>query len=199
MLRSLTLALALTLAAAPAFAKPGTWTIDSTHSSIVFSVKHLMVTDVKGEFGKITGTATLDFEKPSSDSVEATVDVATINTRDEKRDGHLKSPDFLDLAKFPTMTFKSTKIENGKMTGDLTIHGVTKSVTFDLKGPYKPIKTPWGSVVTAASATTVIKRGDFGLKWNKALEAGGVVVGEDVTITIDVELQGPKPETAAKK
>jgi polyisoprenoid-binding protein YceI len=197
-----TAAAALLFGAAPAFAKTTSWTIDPTHSSVVFKVRHMMVTDVFGEFGKISGTATIDFENPTADAVEATVDAGSVSTRDEKRDGHLKSPDFFDVAKFPSLTFKSKKSvkagEGIKLTGDLTIHGVTKEVTFEVTGPAHPIKAPWGSVITAASGTVKINRGDYGLKWNKAVEAGGVLVGEEVTINITLELIAAAPPTAKK-
>jgi polyisoprenoid-binding protein YceI len=174
--------------------KPGTttWNIDPAHSSAQFSVRHMMISSVKGEFTKITGRAVYDPEKPESLSAEATIDVNTINTREPDRDNHLKSADFFDVAKFPTITFKSKRATKGpdglKLTGDLTIHGVTREVTLDVEGPTPPLKDPWGFTRVGASATTRINRKDFGLTWNQALEAGGVLVGDEVKITVDVEL-----------
>ena len=189
------------LAAAPAVAKPTSWTIDPAHSSAGFIVRHMMVSNVHGEFGKVAGTITFDADNPAQSKVDATVDVSTINTHEEKRDGHLKSPDFFDVAKFPTMTFKSKKIwKEGagyKMTGDLTMHGVTKEVTFDVTGPTKPIKSPFGDVRAGATAAARVNRYDWGLKWNKAVE-GGDLVGQDVVIGLDVELVEKKPEQAKK-
>jgi len=178
-------------APAPAAATT-TWEIDSAHSAAQFSVKHLMVSNVRGEFGKVTGTVVLDTKDITKSTVEASIDVGTINTREEKRDGHLKSPDFFDVAKFPTITFKSKKVAGTaghlKVTGDLTLHGVTKEVTLDVEGPAKEAKDPYGNIKSGAEAKTKINRKDYGLGWNKALETGGVVVGEEVAITLDVEL-----------
>jgi polyisoprenoid-binding protein YceI len=178
------------------------WEIDSSHSSAQFSVRHLMVSNVRGEFGKVTGTVDFDAKDPSKAKVEATIDAGTINTREQKRDEHLKSPDFFDVAKYPTITFKSKKVVAAgagklKVTGDLTIHGVTKEVTLDVEGPAMETKDPWGNQRTGAQATTKINRKDFGLKWNKVLDGGGVAVGDEVTITIDVEMT-KKVDKAAK-
>jgi polyisoprenoid-binding protein YceI len=169
------------------------WVVDGSHSSAGFSVKHLMITNVRGEFQKVEGKVTYDAAKPEATTIEATIDVASLNTRDEKRDGHLKSPDFFDVEKFPTLTFKSksTKAKSKEelsVTGDLTIHGVTKEVVLEVEGPSAPTGDPWGNVRIGATATTKIKREDFGLAWNAALEAGGVLVGSEVKITIDVSL-----------
>ena len=215
MIRSLVPALVFALAV-PAFAKggdapkaadvkaaPAVWEIDSAHTAATFSVRHMMVSKVRGEFGKVSGSVTVPGADFTKATVEATIDASSINTRDEKRDGHLKSPDFFDVAKFPTLTFKSKKIERAaaagrhKMTGDLTIHGVTKEVAFDVEGPSPETKNPWGVGVVGASATATVNRKDFGLNWNKALEAGGVLVGDEITITLDVELNRKAPE--AKK
>lgn len=186
------------------------WDIDSGHSSAQFSVRHLMVSNVRGEFGKVSGTVDYDAKDPGKAKVEATIDAGTISTRDEKRDGHLKSPDFFDVAKFPTITFKSKRVQSAgagkvKLVGDLTIHGVTKEVTLDVEGPSAEMKDPWGNVKAGATATTKINRKDFGLTWNKSLDGGGVVVGDEVTITIDVELlkkadkAAPAPKAAPAK
>ncbi|MCK6544732.1 YceI family protein [Myxococcota bacterium] len=195
-LASLTLAAML---AAPSAAQASQWELDASHSRIGFKVRHMMVTNTRGQFSKFTGTVNLDDKNPVKSSVELSIDVDSIDTADEKRDGHLKSPDFFDAAKFPKMTFKSTKIEKAgkgyKVTGDLTIRDVTKPVTLTVEGPAKPAKDPWGNMRSGVSATGVINRKDFGLTWNAALETGGVAVGEEVTLEIEVELM-QKPAAA---
>ena len=183
--------LALAFASAPLFAQGTTWQIDSAHTSAQFAVKHLMVSTVRGQFNKTTGTATWDGKDFTAASVDVVIDVSTINTREPRRDEHLKSADFFDVAKYPTITFKSTKVEavspgKLKMTGDMTMRGVTKPVVFDVEGPSAVLKEQNGTRV-GASATTRIKRSDFGLTWNRAIEAGGVAVSDEVAITIDVE------------
>jgi polyisoprenoid-binding protein YceI len=184
--------LAFVIAAALPAAAQHLYKIDSTHSSAQFSVTHMMISKVNGEFQKVSGTVYMDPEKPENDKIEATIDTTTISTRDEKRDGHLKSPDFFDVAKFPELTFKSTgaSMENGKLMvhGDLTLHGVTKPVTLAVEGPSAEIKDPQGNLRVGASATTKINRKDFGLMWSKTIDGGGMVVGDDVNINIDVEL-----------
>lgn len=177
----------------PSFAFAGTYAIDEAHSSAQFSVKHMMVANVKGEFTKLSGSAVLDDKNPKKNKIDATIDASTINTRNEKRDGHLKSPDFFDTAKHPTITFKSTevkKVGEGKYEakGNLTMRGVTKAVVLEVEAPATEIKDPYGNVKRGATATTTINRKDFGLNWNAALETGGVVVGDEVKVTIDVEL-----------
>ena len=169
-----------------------TWKIDPAHSSADFKVKHMMISHVKGSFAGITGTLTEHATDSSLSSVEASIDLTTINTGDANRDGHLKSADFFDVEKFPAMTFKSTTVtkkgeDEYAVTGDLTIHGVTKPVTFAVEGPSAPGKDPWGQTKIGLSATTKINRKDFGLGWNSALETGGVLVGEDVAITLEVQ------------
>jgi polyisoprenoid-binding protein YceI len=169
-----------------------TWNLDPIHSSAQFKVKHMMISNVKGEFHSIKGSVTLDSADITKSSVEATIDVSTINTREEQRDGHLKSADFFDVAKFPTMTFKSTEIRKTgvdtlAVSGDLTIHGVARNVVLDVEGPTAPIKDPYGNTRIGLSATTHVNRKDFGLTWNGALEAGGIIVGEEVAITLDLE------------
>lgn len=165
--------------------------IDPTHSSVHFSVRHMMVSNVRGEFSKVSGVIAYDPQNHADASVEATIDVASINTRDTQRDAHLKSPDFLDLERFPVITFKSTKVEphegGGKLTGDLTIHGVTHPITLDVEGPTPEVKDPWGKQRAGMSATAKLSRKDFGLTWNAALETGGVLVGDEVKITLDIE------------
>lgn len=195
-MRKALMLVALTMS--PLCAQMAEWTIDGAHSAAQFSVRHLMVSTVRGQFGKVSGKVSFDSANLIKSSVEATVDVASIDTREPKRDAHLKSPDFFDVEKFPTMTFKSTSVrpvEPGKlqMTGDLTIHGVTRQVTFDVEGPSAPVNAGRGQK-SGASATAKIKRSDFGITWNRAIEAGGVTVGDEVTITIDVELNKAAPQ-----
>jgi polyisoprenoid-binding protein YceI len=187
----LLLAIALT-AAAPIVVHADTWQIDPNHTNVEFTVRHLMISNVKGQFEKTTGTITTDPANPAASSIDATIDASSVNTRVAMRDDDLKSPDFLDVAKYPTITFKSTKVEAdgaGKwnVTGDLTLHGVTKPVVLAVEATGTPIKDPMGTTRVGASATTKINRKDFGLTWNKALEAGGVVVGDEVAISIDLE------------
>jgi polyisoprenoid-binding protein YceI len=169
-----------------------TYTIDPAHSTAEFKVRHLMVANVKGHFSGITGTVVIDPGSPENSHVEATIDTTTIHTRDEQRDAHLKSADFLDVEKFPSIKFVSKKIAGSdgewKVTGDLAIHGVTKEVTLDVEGPAPEAKDPWGNVKTGATATTKINRKEFGLVWNVALETGGVLVGDDIAITLELEL-----------
>jgi polyisoprenoid-binding protein YceI len=199
--RSFALACTLALASAPLFAQGTTWQIDAAHTSAQFAVKHMMVSTVRGQFNKTTGTVTWDGKDFATASVDVVIDATSINTRETRRDDHLRSADFFDVAKYPTLTFKSTKIQAAgpgklKMTGDLTMHGVTKQVTLDVDGPSAPLKDQNGMRV-GASATTTISRKDFGLVWNRAIEAGGVAVSDEVVITIDIELVN-KPATPAK-
>lgn len=167
------------------------WTLDGSHSSANFSIKHMMIAKVHGGFEKISGTFTYDALDPKNSSVVATIETASITTRDAQRDGHLKSADFFDVEKFPTINFSSTSIERVgsdlKITGDLTIHGVTKQVVLDAEAPSAELKDPWGNTKMGISATTKIKRKDFGLIWNAALEAGGMLVGDDVAISLDIQ------------
>jgi len=172
--------------------QPIAYTIDPAHSTAGFNVRHLMVSNVRGEFSKVTGTVVIDPSSPEKSKVKAHIDATTIHTRDEQRDAHLKSADFLDVEKYPEITFVSRKITGGngewKVTGDLTIHGVTKEVTLDAEGPAPEAKDPWGNVKSGASASTKINRKDFGLVWNMALETGGVLVADEIAITLEVEL-----------
>src|SRR5271156_3133114 len=184
------IAIAMTIAL-PILAHADTWQIDPAHTSVEFSVRHMMISNVKGQFQKTSGTIATTGSDPASAVVDATIDASSVDTRVERRDMHLKSPDFLDVAKYPTITFKSTKVEadgpnKWKVTGDLTLHGVTKPVVLDVESSAQPISM-MGKTHAGASATTKINRSDFGLTWNKALEAGGVVVGDEVAISIDVE------------
>jgi len=178
--------------AAPEVTATATWNIDPVHSTAQFKVKHMMVSNVKGEFTAVTGKLKLNSSDMTKSRIEASVDAATINTREAQRDAHLKSADFLDVEKFPVLTFKSTRVSKEgvdelAVEGDLTIHGVTRNVVFEVEGPSAPVKDPWGNIRIGISATTRIDRKDFGLTWNAALEAGGIMVGHDVTITLDVE------------
>ena len=168
------------------------WELDPAHSHAQFKVRHMMISNVKGEFGKITGTVQIDKNDITKSSVEAAIDAAGINTREDQRDTHLKSADFLDVAHYPTLSFRSTSISRSgdglRLTGDLTIHGVTKPVTFEVEGPTPETKDPWGSTRMGVEASATIDRKDFGLVWNSSLETGGVLVGEKVAITVDAEL-----------
>jgi polyisoprenoid-binding protein YceI len=171
---------------------PSIWNIDPVHSSAQFKVKHMMISNVKGEFTSVSGTLELDGDDVTKSKVNATIDATTINTREPQRDAHLKSADFLDVEKFPTLTFKSTEIKkkaNGDLavTGDLTIHGVTRKETFDFDAPGGSQKDPWGNLRIGHTGTAKINRKDFGLNWNTVLEAGGIMVGDEVTITLDVQ------------
>jgi polyisoprenoid-binding protein YceI len=165
--------------------------IDPSHSSANFSIKHMMIAKVHGGFEKMSGKLVYDPANLASSSIEVSIDAATINTREAARDTHLKSADFFDVAKYPTIAFKSSRISKSgdglAVLGDLTIHGVTRQVTLEIDGPSEEMKDPWGNVKIGASGSTKIKRKDFGLTWNAALEAGGFMVGDDVTITLDVQ------------
>jgi polyisoprenoid-binding protein YceI len=177
-------------AAATAFAQ--SYQIDSAHSGAVFTVKHMMVTNVTGRFSAVKGTVVFDEKAPQKSSIDATIDIDTVNTNDAKRDSHLKAPDFFDSAKFPSMRFQSTKFYKAdgvmKVDGNLTLHGVTKPVTLTLSEVSPEVKHPAGTMVRGATATTKLNRKDFGLTWNRALEAGGMMVGEDVNVTLEIEL-----------
>ncbi len=169
-----------------------TWKIDPAHSSAQFVVRHMMITNVRGGFSGMQGTVVYDPDDLSSSSIDVTIDAKTLSTGDATRDTHVKSPDFLDVEKYPTITFKSKKITKDgdglKVTGDLTIHGVTKEVVLNVEGPTEEQKDPWGNIRVGASATTKIKRSDFGLTWNAALETGGIMLGDDLKIELDVSL-----------
>lgn len=177
----------------PALALAATWNIDPEHSHVGFKVRHLMVSNVKGHFEKFSGTVDIDDKDITGSKVSVTIDTSSINTNVQKRDDHLRSADFFDVAKYPAMTFVSKKVVKAgkdrlKVTGDLTLHGVTRQVVLDVEGPSQETRDPWGNIRRGATATTKINRKDFGLNWNKALETGGVVVGDDVFITLEVEM-----------
>jgi polyisoprenoid-binding protein YceI len=182
------------LAAAPGFAQtPNTWRIDANHSAQQFSVRHMGISKVQGQFTKVTGTVELDEKDITKSSVNATIDVSSVDTRVESRDNDLRSPNFFDVAKYPTMTFQSKKITQsggGKLqvVGDLTLHGVTREVTLEVDGPSSAIKDPGGNLRRGFEATTKINRQDFGLTYNKALGTGELVVGDEISITLDIEI-----------
>jgi polyisoprenoid-binding protein YceI len=168
------------------------WNIDLSHSTAEFSVRHMMITNVKGRFGKFEGTVEYDPAHPELSKFEATLDAASIDTRDEKRDAHLRSADFFDAEHHPKLTFTSREVKKTEdgftAVGDLTIRGITKPITLEIEGPTEPSKDPWGNTRVGASAHAKINRKDWGLNWNAALEAGGVLVGETVKITLEVSL-----------
>jgi len=169
-----------------------TWKIDPAHSAAEFKVKHMMIANVKGSFSGLSGVLSEHTTDSTLSSVEASVPVATITTGDAQRDGHLKSVDFFDAERYPTFNFKSTRVVRKadaeyEVTGELTIHGVTKPVTFAVEGPSAAAKDPWGNTRIGLSATAKINRKDFGLNWNAALETGGFLVGDEVHITLDVQ------------
>lgn len=168
------------------------WKIDSAHSEITFSVRHLMVSNVRGRFERFSGVVNFDEENPQNSAVEVQIEAASINTREPQRDAHLRSPDFLNADQFPYLTFKSKRIEvlddsHGRIIGDLTIRDVTREVVLDVVFNGK-VKSPFGFTTAGFSASTKINRKDWGLVWNVALETGGVLVGEEVNIQIEVEL-----------
>src|SRR5271157_5361132 len=180
----ITAAIALTVSA---FGQAKTWQIDPNHSAAQFSVRHMGISTVRGAFTKVSGTATYDPADPSKTTLEATIDARSVDTRVERRDNDLRSPNFFDVAKYPTLTFKSKRVEAAgtgklKITGDLTIHGVTKEVALDVDGPSAPVTDPKGNSHIGASASTTVNRKDFGVGGSNPM------VGEDITITIDVEL-----------
>jgi len=185
-------AIALTIAI-PAFAQSTAWQLDPAHSNAQFTMRHLGISNVQGEFTKVTGSVQFDETDITKSVVNATIDVNSVDTRVDGRDKDLRSANFLDVATYPVMTFQSKKIvrsDDGKvkMTGDLTIHGVTHEVTFDVDGPTPAIKDPWGNSRRGVSATAKISRKDFGLVYNKALGTGEMVVGDSVSITLDIEM-----------
>jgi polyisoprenoid-binding protein YceI len=182
------LVLALPLAALAA-----TWTIDPEHSSVGFKVRHLMVSNVKGNFEKYSGTVIIDDKDITRSKVEVSIDTNSINTNVQKRDAHLRSADFFEVAKYPAMTFVSKKVAKAgkgrlRITGDLTLHGVTRSVVLDVLGPSAEVRDVWGNIRRGAAATTRISRKDFGLTWNQVLEAGKVAVGDEVDISLEIEM-----------
>jgi polyisoprenoid-binding protein YceI len=169
-----------------------TWELDPAHTSVQFGVRHLMVSTVRGDFTKVAGTVQVDDADWTKSVIEATIQADSIDTRVAKRDEHLRGPEFLDVAKNPTITFRSKKSEkvaegSYKVTGDLSLHGVTKEIVLTVEGPTPPAKDPWGKLRSGAQATAKLNRKDFGITWNKVLEAGGLTLGDEVSVTIDVE------------
>lgn len=192
-----TTALAAVLAL-PGHAATSSWQIDPNHSAAQFAVRHLGISTVRGAFTKVSGTVQLDDKDISKSSVDVTIDAASVDTRVADRDKDLRSDHFFDVVKYPTLTFKSTKVEQVapgklKVAGDLTIHGTTKQVVLEVDGPTPAVKDPWGNQRAAVSATTKINRQDFGVKWNATMDNGGVVVGDDVAIILDVEMVQKAP------
>lgn len=180
-----------TLVATPQTATT-TWNLDPVHSVAEFKVKHMMISNVKGQFTRLQALLTVDGADLLNSRVEASIDAASIHTRDLQRDAHLKSPDFLEVEKFPTLSFESTRVTRAAdgelaVAGNLTIHGVTRNAVFHVEGPTAPARDPWGNTRLGLSATTKINRKDFGLTWNAALETGGLLVGDEVTIALDLE------------
>ena len=186
-------ALAFVFLSSPLYAQATEWQIDPDHTSVQFAVSHMRTTTVRGRFNKTTGTVKWDGRDFASASVEIVTSVASIDTGVPERDAHLRTADFMLAEKYQTITFKSVKIEPAgsgrlRMTGNLTIRGVTMSVVLDIAGPSEPVMGPDGAIHVGASATTTIDRRDFGLRWNRVLEAGGLLVGFQVAITIDIEI-----------
>ena len=191
------------LAVTSTAARADVWTIDPAHTTIAFSVRHMMVSNVRGKFAKFSGSVEGDAAHPTAAKIAATIEAGSIDTANEKRDAHLRSDAFLDVAKFPTITFASKKIEKAsdttyKITGDLTLHGVTKEVVLDVSDVTPPIKDPMGNMRAGAEVKTTINRQDFGIAFNQALDGGGVMVGNDVAITIDVEVTRKADAAPAK-
>jgi len=184
---------AAVILAIPYAAVASTWNIDPEHSNLGFKIRHLMVSNVKGNFEKFSGFVEINDQDITKSRVEVTIDTNSVNTNVKKRDDHLRSADFFDVAKYPTIAFVSKKVAVAgpnklKVTGEFTLHGVTKEVVLDLDGPTGESRDPWGNTRKGATATTKINRKDFGLMWNQALETGGVLVGDEVEITLEVEM-----------
>jgi len=188
----LTLATLIGFSIPSAFAAQTTWKVDPDHSSVGFKVRHMMVSNVRGLFGQFNGTLVYDDSDVTASQVEVTIQAASLDTGVEKRDAHLRSADFFDVEKYPTLIFRSKEVRrvgDGKLAvrGDLTLHGVTREVILHVDGPTQAIKDPWGNVKVGSAATTTINRKDFGLNWNTALETGGFLVGEEITIELDIQ------------
>jgi polyisoprenoid-binding protein YceI len=196
-MKRLTLLLAVLAAPGLASAQTSKWDFDPSHSNASFTVRHMVISNVRGEFQKMTGMVTLDEKDVTKSVVEVTIDAGSVNTREAKRDEHLRSPDFFNTAKNPTLTFKSTKVEKAgegklKVTGNLTMNGVTKAVVLDVSGPTAPVVSPWGKTLRGVSGSATVNRKDFGLAWSKVVEAGPVV-GDEVKIELEVELVKQDP------
>jgi len=193
MKRYITPTIALLVLFIPVFTYAATWQMDPDHSSFQFKIRHLTVSNVKGDFSKSRGVVMIDDQNITHLKVEVFIDAASINTGHAQRDEHLRGPDFFEVTKYPTITFVSKKViktepNRLKVVGDLTIHGVTREITVDVEGPTPEVKDPWGNFRRGATATAKINRRDFGLTWNKVLDSGGLVVGDEVNIYVEVEL-----------
>jgi len=193
MKRYITPTIALLVLFIPVFTCAATWQMDPDHSSFQFKIRHLTVSNVKGDFSKSRGVVMIDDQNITHLKVEVFIDAASINTGHAQRDEHLRGPDFFEVTKYPTITFVSKKViktepNRLKVVGDLTIHGVTREITVDVEGPTPEVKDPWGNFRRGATATAKINRRDFGLTWNKVLDSGGLVVGDEVNIYVEVEL-----------
>jgi polyisoprenoid-binding protein YceI len=199
MKRAFIILLACITLAIPAIAGAATYQLDPVHSSIQFKIRHLTISNVTGTFNKFKGSAAIDGEDLATLKVEVAIEAASVYTGNEKRDEHLLKPDFLDTAKYPTITFVSRKVVKGdpgklKITGDLTLHGVTREINVDLEGPTPEIKDPWGNFRRGASGTAKIDRRDFGISWSGAMDTGGLIVGNDVSIHVELEwVRKPQP------
>ncbi len=185
--------IALLALSIPSLALASTWNLDPDHSNAQFKVQHMMISHVRGDFPEVQGTVMIDDQDLTRSAVDVTIATASLSTNHVKRDGHLKSADFFDVEKYPAITFKSKQVQKGqngslKVLGDLTIHGVTKEVELQVSGPTQSAKDPWGNIRKGAQATTMVNRKDFGLVWNKTLETGGLLVGDEVEISIEIEL-----------
>lgn len=190
LLASISTIIALSL---PALASAATWNIDPDHSNVGFKVRHLMISNVKGSFNRHSGVVDINDKDITRSKVQVSIDTTSINTNVQKRDEHLRSADFFDVAKYPTMNFVSKKVAKAgdgklKVTGELTLHGVTREIVLDVEGPTGESKDPYGNIRSGAVASTKINRKDFGLVWNAALETGGVAVGEEVAINLEIEM-----------
>ena len=201
MLRSVGIAAALLFTAVPVSARAADYEIDASHTRVGFATKHLMVATVRGEFAKASGTLRYDPQRPEATVLQVEVDVTSIDTGDPKRDVHLKAPDFFDADKFQTATFRSKKVEPAgegklKVTGELTLRGITKPLVLEVSGPSPEAKSPWGQTVVAATATGKINRKDFGMTWNKTLDGGGLLLADTVDLLIDAELVKKLPQAS---
>jgi polyisoprenoid-binding protein YceI len=193
MKRYITPMVALFFLVVPILSDAATWQMDPAHSSFQFKIRHLTVSNVKGDFNKVQGVAIINDQDLTHLKVEVAIDAASVNTGHAQRDEHLRGPDFFDVTKYPTITFISKKVIKAdtnrlKVIGDLTLHGVTREITVDVEGPTPEVKDPWGNFRRGATATEKINRRDFGITWNKVLDTGGLVVGDEVNIYIEVEL-----------
>jgi len=193
MKRLITIIISIAVLAVPALSLASTWTIDPEHSNVGFKVRHLMISNVKGSFEKFSGTVIINDRDITRSKVDVSIDTNSINTTVRKRDEHLRSADFFDVARYPAMTFVSKRVvKEGegrlKVIGNLTLHGVTREVTLDVEGPSRESKDLWGNTRIGVTATTRINRKEFGLTWNKMLETGGVAVGEEIAITLEIEM-----------